>query len=1335
MKAFNIDNFESQTITAHQNRKERDYWLNKLSGEIVKSRFPYDHKRAFVDEIKQENITFKFSQDVSSRLLKISSGYLPNLYIILTAGVVLLLAKYTGNKDIMVGTPVLKQDIKRNFINTILVIRNRVAGEMTFKEFLQHVRQTISEAAENQNYPIETLVYKLNLEFNEHDFPLFDVAVLLEDIHDKEYLHPVKPNIILSFLRNDGLIAGKVEYNALLYETSTIEVMISRLENLFHSAIINPGIEVADIEIFSEEEKKQLLKDFNDNNAYFPADRTVYHFLEKHANMNPGRTVIAYKDEHLTYRELNNWANRLAWGLKENGLKGDQCVGILLDRSPTMAACILAAWKVGCAYIPIDTNQPVQRIIEILNDSRAPILFTRSEYTQPGWEEWFDGKFVLLNNRENHTRERSTANLEMTMDMNRLAYIIYTSGSMGNPKGVMVEHIGMMNHIQAKINDLQLTGKSIIAQNASHCFDISVWQFFTTLLPGGKTIIYPDQLILEPGQFLSRLIEDQVSILEVVPSYLSVLLSILDLEFKSLDCLEYLLVTGEAVKPDLVQRWFQKFPGVKMVNAYGPTEASDDITHYLMDKAPGTGQVPIGKPLQNLNIYIVDEHMKLCPPGVKGEIVVSGVGVGRGYLNDPQKTNRAFLNDPFVHAAGKGVSLYRTGDLGCWLPDGNIEFFGRKDYQVKIRGYRIELEEIEKKLLQYTGIREAVVIEKEIDVENDFNTEPERCLCAFLAADEKLKLSEIKTYLEGILPGYMIPEYFEQIERIPLTANGKIDRKTLAKLEISLQDGELAVAENEIEKKLVEIWSEVLGIDKNAISIDSNFFHLGGHSIKATLLAAKIHKEFDTSIQLKNIFELPTIRTFSKFIRRSAKDSKHVSIEPVEKKEYYPLSSAQKRLFFMQRMQPEGIFYNLSGTYIIEKEFERVRFEEIFRELIEQHESFRTSFSIVDGEPVQRIHDEVNFQMESYHIEAGDKVEKKIEEIVKKFIRPFDLSRGPLMRLGVIQGGIPGNQYLLLLDMHHIITDYTSYGILVRDLFSLDSGEKLPPIKLHYKDYSEFKNSEKESEKIKKQEKYWLKEFEGEIPRLNFPTDFLRPEIFNYKGRIFYFDVDRELVVKIKELMLETNTTRFMVLLAVYNILLSKYTGQEDIIVGTGNTGRNQADLQNIIGMFINILGLRNAPRSDKTFRKFLEEVKEKSLNAFDNDGYQFDDLVGKLGLPRDLSRNPLFDVTIQVLDPGDIGLKHGYQDIKPYEFEPNQSQFDLILEAVEDENKINMSFTYSTTLFKESSLERIANHYIEILRQVLENRDITLGDIDISHDLLALEMNIFQEEEGEFAF
>jgi len=1335
MKAFNVDNFESQTIAAHQNRKERDYWLNKLSGEIVKSRFPYDHKKAFVDETRQEIITFKFSRDVSSRLLKIGNGYLPNLYIILTAGVVLLLAKYTGNKDIMVGTPVLKQDIKRNLINTILVIKNRVAGEMTFKEFLKQVRQTISEAAENQNYPIETLVYKLNLEFNQDDFPLFDVAVLLKNIHDKEYLHPIKPNIIFSFLSSDGLIEGELEYNALLYERSTIERMINHLENLLYSAVFTPGIEAADIEIFSEEEKKQFLVDFNDNNGCFPTDRTVYHFLEEHADENPGRTAITYGDKELTYRELNNRANQLAWELKESGLKRGQCVGIMLDRSPTMAACILAAWKVGCAYIPIDTNLPVQRIIEILKDSHAPILFTRSEYTQPGLEEWFDGKLVLLNNRGNHTRERSTANLEMETDMNRIAYIIYTSGSMGNPKGVMVEHIGMMNHIQAKINDLQLTGKSIIAQNASHFFDISVWQFFTTLLPGGKTIIYPDRLTLEPGQFLSKLIEDQVSILEVVPSYLSVLLSILDLEFKPLDCLEYLLVTGEAVKPDLVERWFRKFPGVKMVNAYGPTEASDDITHYLMDKAPGTGQVPIGKPLQNLNIYIVDEHMKLCPPGVKGEIVVSGVGVGRGYLNDPQKTNRAFLNDPFVHAAGKAVRLYKTGDLGCWLPDGNIEFFGRKDYQVKIRGYRIELEEIEKKLLQYTGIREAVVIEKEIDVENDFNTEPERCLCAFLAADEKLKLLEIKTYLEGILPGYMIPEYFEQIESIPLTPNGKIDRKTLAKLEISLQDGELAAAENEIEKKLVEIWSEVLGIDKNAIGIDSNFFHLGGHSIKATLLAAKIHKEFDTGIQLKNIFELPTIRTFSKFIRRSAKDNKYASIDPVEKKEYYPLSSAQKRLFFMQRMQPEGIFYNLPATYLIEEEFERVRFEEIFRELIERHEIFRTSFSIIDGEPVQRIHDEVNFEMEIYHIEAGDKAEMMIEKIAKEFIRYFDLSRAPLMRLGVIQGGISGSQYLLLLDMHHIITDYTSYGILVRDFSSLDSGEKLPPIRLHYKDYSEFKNSEKESEKIKKQEKYWLKEFEGEIPRLNFLTDFPRPEIFNYKGKIFYFDVDTELVVKTKELMLETNTTLFMVLLAVYNILLSKYTGREDIIVGTGNAGRNQADLQNIIGMFINILGLRNVPGSDKTFSKFLEEVKEKSLNAFDNDGYQFDDLVGKLGLPRDLSRNPLFDVTIQVLNPEDIGLKHGYQNIKPYEFEPNQSQFDLILEAVEDDDKISLSFTYSTVLFKESSVVKIANHYIEILEQVLEDRDITLGEIDISHELLVMEENIFQEEEGEFAF
>ncbi|MGD2090924.1 MAG: amino acid adenylation domain-containing protein [Candidatus Aminicenantes bacterium] len=1864
-----IRSFEDQTIVARQKSKERDYWLNKLAGEIVKSRFPYDHKQAFVEETKKGNITFQFPRDVAARLVKISSEFDPNLYMILTAGVILLLQKYTGNQDILIGTPVLKQQIEKDFVNTILVLRNRVNRKIPFREFLSQVRKTVVEAAEHQNYPIETLTYKLGLDFNRRDFPLFDVAVLLKPIHDKKYLHPIEPTILFSFERNDQSVSVEVEYNTLLYEKSTIQRITNHLHNLLRTVIFDSAALAADIDILSPEEKEQLLVSFNDNNTSFPGDKTLFHFLEQQAEVNPSGTTITYNDEHLTFGELNRRVNRLAGLLREKGVHRGKFAGILLKRSPLMAITILATWKAGGAYIPIDTEAPLERVRYMLDDGQTAVLLTefgnldnffftelqglhlqakeilrtlprpqnkdfdalpipdrslinyekydrylgqamvrnsiamqttrgcpfKCIYCHKVWpkthvfrsaENIFQELLLYYNmgvrrfaivddifnfNKENSARffeliienglqvnlfypnglradiltrdyidlmvKAGTVNIGLALetasprlqkllrknlnldklkenidylctqyphvllelfvmhglpteteeeamttlnfvknlkwidfpyieilkiyrntdveklalecgispeaiarseklafheipetlpydknftlkfqseylneyflskerllhvlpyqmkvlteeeiiakydiylpteihsiqdllelagikpeelnadtclqpesvftpnlhekmkrhfpvktpddnalrvllldlsqkfskDRNRIdlmvepplglmylltyinqqfgnkingkiaksmidfdnyeefkqlltefkpevigirtftftkeffhksvslirqwgfdgtiitggpyatsaydgvlqdknidlavlgegeitfaevikkimendkrlpndetlkeiqgiafiprtgktgktyarevllldqwdmmsaaepeknlapvntstdiAYAIYTSGSTGNPKGAMVEHIGMMNHIHAKINDIGLAPGSMIAQNASHCFDISVWQFFTPLVLGGKTVIYPDDCILEPAQFLAQLIRHQVNILEVVPSYLSVLLSILDMEFKPMPNLEYLLVTGEPLKPALARRWFEKYPTVKMVNAYGPTEAADDITHYIMEQAPSTNQMAIGKSLQNMNIYIVDEHMKLCPPGVKGEIVVSGIGVGRGYLNDPEKTHQAFTSDPFARGNGKSPRLYRTGDLGCWRSDGVIDFFGRKDYQVKIRGYRIELEEIEKKLVTYKGIKEAVVIEKEKNG-NEFNAEPEKFLCAFITADETLELSKVKTYLEEMLPAYMVPEYIDQIEQIPLTPNGKVNRKALARLEVSVQDEELAAAGNVIQEKLVEIWAEVLAVDKNTIGIDSNFFLLGGHSIRAILLAAKVHKEFNTTIQLKHIFEQPTIRTFAKLLNESVKEE-FISIEPVEKKEYYPLSAAQTRLFFIQQMNQETIAYNLPMVYKYKGLLEKDRFQAAIKKLIARHESLRTSFEIVGEEPVQKIHHQVEFEIHYYE---GNSL--PVEDIFRDFVRPFDLSRAPLLRMALIE--TDRDKYVLMIDVHHIIVDYGSQPILFKDFFAIYTGQQLPPLALQYKDYAEFQTSENQRERVKKQEEYWLKEFEGEIPKLQFPTDFPRPELLSYNGSQVYFTIEPKLTGKIKKRTQETGTTLFMMLLAVYNILLSKYSGKEDIVVGTPGAGRNHADLQNIIGMFINMLALRNFPARDKTFGKFLEEVKEKSINTYDNENYQYDELVGKLGRQGEISGNPLFDVAIQLINTEDVLTASDDAKFKPYSFEHRRSLFDLYLEAFEADDKINITLTYSTELFKKSTVEKIAKHYVQILEQVVKDADIRLKDIKISHGLSTVKSSLTREESMSFEF
>ncbi|MCX6581123.1 MAG: non-ribosomal peptide synthetase [Candidatus Aminicenantes bacterium] len=757
-----------RSIAAGQNIKERDYWLSKLSGGPVKTAFPYDSMDVDGGPASASTDAFSFQLNgaVYANLVKISNKSEVRLHILLTAGWLILLNRYTGNTDIIVGVPTYRQEVEGELINTVLALRNSVTGPMTVKDLLLQVGQTILEANQNQNYPIETLIYKLNLPGTGavDEFQLFDLSILLEGIHERSYLNRIKQNMIVSFRNTGESIEGIMEYNPQLYRGAAIRGIVSHYAAVLQSALADVNRPISQVELLSEGEKKQIVEDFNNNKVDFPRDKFIYRYVEEFACSAPDRiAVIGSTVETLratslqiqiTYRQLNGQSDRVAGLLIEKSVLPGDIVGVMMERSIEMVVGILGIWKAGGAYMPIDPGYPQERIDYMLKDSGAKILLTAAECVF----NFHHSSFII-----HHS--------------NHLSYIIYTSGTTGKPKGAMVEHIGMMNHIQAKINTLHITAKSIIAQNASHTFDISVWQFFTALVRGGTTVIYPDSLVLDPVRFIHRLSEDRVAILEVVPSYLSVMLDAFGTR-QDLP-LNYLLVTGEEVKPSLAARWFRKFPGIKMVNAYGPTEASDDITHFVMEGDPGMERIPLGKPVQNFDIYIVDEYMNLCPVGVKGELCVSGIGVGRGYLNRPELTAEKFIDFhhssfdlPRIHHS----NFYRTGDLARWLPDGNIEFLGRIDHQVKIRGFRIELGEIENQLARLAGIKEVVVIDRA-------DREGKKYLCAYITGKEgKMNIPgamELKRRLSGVLPDYMIPSHFAAMETLPLTANGKIDRKAL----------------------------------------------------------------------------------------------------------------------------------------------------------------------------------------------------------------------------------------------------------------------------------------------------------------------------------------------------------------------------------------------------------------------------------------------------------------------------------------------------------------------------------------------------------------------------
>ncbi|HLP60245.1 MAG TPA: condensation domain-containing protein, partial [Candidatus Deferrimicrobium sp.] len=681
--------------------------------------------------------------------------------------------------------------------------------------------------------------------------------------------------------------------------------------------------------------------------------------------------------------------------------------------------------------------------------------------------------------------------------------------------------------------------------------------------------------------------------------------------------LTYLLVGGDRVNRETVETVRKHCPGVRILHMYGPTE-NTTFSSYLPVEREYNTSLPIGRPIANSTVYLLDKYEYPVPLGVIGELWVGGVGVARGYLNNPELTAAKFFNFHHLSLIIHHSKLYRTGDLARWLPGPGvggayiIEFLGRSDHQVKVRGIRVELGEIENSLLKHNGVKEAVVVDRA-------DEEGEIYLCAYIVpAGEGIADAELREYLTAILPRNMIPAYFIPLEKIPVTTVGKINKKALPEPLLKINEAHSGPVDK-IEAYLVETWSYVLSLPKEKIARHINFFALGGHSLKATVLLARIHKELDVKIPLAELFKTPTIKGLAEYIR-SAKEEAFFAVEAAEEREYYPLSSAQRRLYLLQQMDLNSVVYNMPLIMMLDKEIAKDHLERIIRQIIQRHESFRTSFETVNEELVQKVHHDVDFDIEYYELETIDQATG-----VGAFISKFDLSRAPLLRVKIIT--LAGNKYILIVDMHHIISDGFSMDILLREFPALYEGEQLPPLRIQYKDYTYWQNSETVKAKIKDQEEFWMKELRGDIPILDLPFDYPRPQVQSFQGSFLNFAFNREETLLLKKAALERGVTLYLLLVTLFDIFLYKLSGQEDIVLGTPIAGRRHADLQAIVGMFVNTLLLRNFPSGGKNFVEFLEEVKIRTLRAFENQDYQFEDLVEKIAVGRDPGRNPLFDV------------------------------------------------------------------------------------------------------------
>ncbi|MCP5106470.1 MAG: amino acid adenylation domain-containing protein, partial [bacterium] len=1076
-------------IAAGQNIKEYEYWIEKLSGEPVKSLFPFDYKEHGNVGTGMALNAFRFDDELSGKSVKLTRGSHHTLHIVMAAALTALLWRYTANKDIIIGTPIYRQETAKTaetggeYINTILPLRNLLSPEMSFKDLLGQVKQTVLEAVEHQAYPVELLPEKLNMPLSGEDgFPLFDVVLLVREIHDPgdSRLRSLNPNIIFSFSMGRRYVEGEVEYNCGRYRQETIDRITGHLVRFLSQAISHINRELVQIDILSEDEKRRLLLDFNDTGTQYPRDKTIAQLFEQQAARTPDRIAVAdhrsYKT-YMTYDQLNQTSGHSAWGLMARGVACDDIVGIMLERSMEMIIGILAILKAGGAYLPIDPDYPQDRIDFMLKDSNARLLLTNeSDIFRPG----------------SCTLHPATRNPQPATS---LAYIIYTSGSTGRPKGVMVEHRNVVRLVK-NTDYLDFEESLRILQTGALEFDASTFEIWGALLNGGRLYLVEKDKILVP-----EALKAVVRCYNITTMWLTAPLfnQLLDADVGIFHGLRHLLVGGDVLSVPHINRVRKAYPQLKVINGYGPTENTTFSTTFHIDGDYGD-RVPIGRPIANSTAYILDKYHYPAPMGVAGELWVGGDGVARGYLNNPELTAKRFGPSG---ALSLSAPLYNTSDLARWLPDGTIDFLGRMDHQVKIRGFRIELGEIEYCLLEHETVKAAVVTAGEGQAGDKY-------LCAYIVlkenAEHKEIIPELRLFLSDALPDYMIPSYFVSLENIPLTANGKVDRERLPAPGTGTTVSYTA-PRDEVEKKLTAIWSLVLGIPEEKIGIDDNFFDLGGHSLKSMVMLSKIHREFNVKLSLNDIFKFLVIRKLSPLIKQQGRDE-FFSIEAVEKKEYYKLSPPQKRFYILGQVERESINYNIWSCFRLAEGTGLIRLENAFKHLIRRHESFRTCFIMVNDRPVQRIHDEVEFK-----IEYCDSIDN--------FIRPFDLSSAPLLRAGVVTGDI------LVVDMHHIVSDGISMEIFQKELIRLYSSGELPPLRIQYKDYTEWQvNKDRQrEEELKGREAYWLKVFESDLPVLDLPLDYPRPPVRAFEGKTIPFRLEAEQVEALELLAKEEGGT------------------------------------------------------------------------------------------------------------------------------------------------------------------------------------------------------------------
>lgn len=1299
------------------------YWQQQLGSSLPVLELPTDRSRPPIQTFTGSKQSWEFPQPLTEALKSLSQREGVTLFMTLLAAFKTLLYRYTGQADILVGSPIANrnrseiEELIGFFVNT-LVLRTDLSGNPSFQKLLKRVRETTLRAYAHQDLPFEQLVEALQPERSLSYTPLFQVMFGLQHAPLEALKLPgltlnilevetetARYDLTLSLTDTEPGLIGTLEYNTDLFDAATITRMLGHFQTLLESIVTDPYQPLSTLLILTEADRKQLLVEWNTTQADYPQEQCIHQLFEIQAEGTPDTVAVVFEGQQLTYQELNARANQLAHYLQTLDVRPGALVGVCVERSLEMVIGLLGVLKAGGAYVPLDPAYPRERLAFMVEDSQVPVLLTQENLVVALAEH--TAKVVCLDADWKEIAKESDRHPIKATTAEDLAYVIYTSGSTGKPKGVQIPHRTVVNFLSSMSHMPGLHNQDVLLSVTTLSFDIAALELFLPLTVGARVVVVSREVAADGAQLLERLTQSGATTMQATPATWRLLL---EAGWQGSDQLK-ILCGGEALPRKLANSLLER--GATLWNLYGPTETTIWSTIHRVEEQDGP--VPIGRAIANTQVYILDPYLQPIPVGVPGGLYIGGDGLAQGYLNRPELTAEKFIHNPYSDQPG--ARLYKTGDLARYRPDGNIEFLGRIDHQVKVRGFRIELGEIETVLTQHQSVGEAVVLVQDDEAANQH-------LVAYVALSQEvaLPITHLRSWLRQKLPEYMVPTVFVLLLALPLTPNGKVDRRALLASETiqSHSENSFEAPRTPIQEVLVSAWRQILDIEQ--VGIDDNFFELGGHSLLATQLISRIREIFQVELPVRCLFETPTIAGLAGSIEKVHLGGDRLQAPPLiptSRNAALPLSFAQQRLWFLDQLEPDSATYNIPAAVRLAGVLDVDALECGIIELIRRHESLRTTFSSIDGQPVQVIHLPGEFKLAILDFTTIPSSESQIHDFIQEQAQqPFALDQGPLLQVTLLRLG--ETDHVVLFVMHHIVSDGWSMGVLIRELaalyaaFSTREPSPLSELPIQYVDFAVWQQQWLQGEVLAAKLAYWQQQLGNHPPVLQLPTDRPHTAAKTDRGATQSFQLPANLSQPLQRLSRQENATLFMTLLAAFQTLLHRYTHQDDIVVGTDVANRNWVETEGLIGFFVNLLVLRTDLSGNPRFRELLRRVREVTLGAYAHQDLPFEKLVEVLRPERHRSHTPLFQVLFVLQNAPMPVLELPGLTLQRLHVDNGTAKFDLALFLTETQQGITVTWQYKTDLFQAATIDRMSAHFETLLGSIVDQPDARINALEM---------------------